>query len=196
MDDCTQGVRACGWSKTDGSARQPACNGRNCRGAYSKAIYLYCMPAAGAGAGPPVLVLRPTSGAGVGASVCTPLGTGAAASSISPCRFIDLALSDLPFSDLPLPGSRRPSWLGRPGASTASAGTAPAGNHRFWRLSALLAHTKAPYKTASRWKMLRLLTRPGRARTRRHPFRGQRGADRAGGRLLGEGGRYGRWRRA
>jgi hypothetical protein len=39
---------------------------------------------------------------------------------------------------------------------------ARAGNRRFWRLSALRAHTKAPYKTDLNRKTLRALKRPGR----------------------------------
>jgi hypothetical protein len=60
--------------------------------------------------------------------------------------------------------------------------SARAGHRRFWPLSALRAHTKAPYKTDLIWKTLRPLERPGRART------GQ-GVHRAGARrglLLGE----------
>ena len=41
-----------------------------------------------------------------------------------------------------------------------AANTARAGNRRFWR-----AHTKPPYKTNLLCKTLRLLNRPGRART-------------------------------
>jgi hypothetical protein len=33
--------------------------------------------------------------------------------------------------------------------------TARAGNRRFWRLSALHAHPKAPHKTKLLWQMLR-----------------------------------------
>ena len=40
-----------------------------------------------------------------------------------------------------------------------------AGNHRFWLLSTLRAHTKAPWKTDLHRKTLRVLNRPGRART-------------------------------
>ena len=40
-----------------------------------------------------------------------------------------------------------------------------AGNRRFWLLSALRAHTKAPYKTDFHRKMLRALNRPKAART-------------------------------
>ena len=43
-----------------------------------------------------------------------------------------------------------------------------AANRHFWRLSALRAHTKAPYKPDSLWKTLRSLKRPGRVRT--EPF--------------------------
>jgi hypothetical protein len=43
--------------------------------------------------------------------------------------------------------------------------TAPAGNRRFWLSSRLRAHTKAPYKTDLLWETLRVLNRPGRART-------------------------------
>ena len=42
---------------------------------------------------------------------------------------------------------------------------ARAGNRRFWRLSALHAHTKPPYKMNSHRKTPRELNRPGRART-------------------------------
>ena len=38
-------------------------------------------------------------------------------------------------------------------------------NAVFWRLSALRAHTKTPYKTDLLWETLRPLKRPGRART-------------------------------
>jgi hypothetical protein len=41
-----------------------------------------------------------------------------------------------------------------------------AGNHRFWRLRAPHAHTKAPYKTDLLWEeTLRAPKRPGRAQT-------------------------------
>jgi hypothetical protein len=40
-------------------------------------------------------------------------------------------------------------------------GPARAGNRRFWCLSALRAHTKAPYKTDLHRKTLRELKRPG-----------------------------------
>ena len=40
-----------------------------------------------------------------------------------------------------------------------------AGNRRFGPLSALRAHTKAPYKSDSRWQTLMALNHPGRART-------------------------------
>jgi hypothetical protein len=43
--------------------------------------------------------------------------------------------------------------------------TARAGNRRFWRLSALRAHTKAPYKMDFHRKTLRALNRPKAART-------------------------------
>jgi hypothetical protein len=52
--------------------------------------------------------------------------------------------------------------------STASVRPAPpprAGNRRFWCLSALRAHTKAPYKTDFHRKTLRALNRPWAART-------------------------------
>ena len=39
--------------------------------------------------------------------------------------------------------------------------TAPAGNRRFWRLSAQRARTKALYKTDLLWETLRALNRPG-----------------------------------
>ena len=39
---------------------------------------------------------------------------------------------------------------------------ARAGTRRFWRSSALRAHTKAPYITDLLWKTLRALKRPGR----------------------------------
>jgi hypothetical protein len=39
--------------------------------------------------------------------------------------------------------------------------TARAGKRRFLMLSALRAHTKAPYKTDLPWKMIRPLKRPG-----------------------------------
>ena len=38
-----------------------------------------------------------------------------------------------------------------------------AGHHRFWLLSALLAHGKAAYKSDLLWETLRALKRPGRA---------------------------------
>ena len=38
-------------------------------------------------------------------------------------------------------------------------------NHRFWRLSALRAHTKSPYKMDFHRKMQRALNRPGTAWT-------------------------------
>jgi hypothetical protein len=43
--------------------------------------------------------------------------------------------------------------------------SARAGNRRFWLLSALRAHTKAPYKTDLLGKTLRAFSRPGRSRT-------------------------------
>ena len=43
--------------------------------------------------------------------------------------------------------------------------TARAGNRRFRLLSALRAHTKAPYKTDLHRKTLMALNRPGTART-------------------------------
>jgi hypothetical protein len=43
--------------------------------------------------------------------------------------------------------------------------SARAGNRRFWLLSALRAHTKAPYKTTLLWETLRPHNRFGRART-------------------------------
>ena len=43
--------------------------------------------------------------------------------------------------------------------------TARAGNRRFWPLSALRAHTKAPYKTDLHSKMLMALKSPGTAWT-------------------------------
>jgi hypothetical protein len=42
-----------------------------------------------------------------------------------------------------------------------AAGTARAENRRFWLLSALRAHTKAPYNHDLLWNMLRPLKRPG-----------------------------------
>jgi hypothetical protein len=45
---------------------------------------------------------------------------------------------------------------------------ARAGNRRFWPLSGLHAHTKAPYKTDLHRKMRMALNRPGRARTVPH----------------------------
>jgi hypothetical protein len=48
--------------------------------------------------------------------------------------------------------------------STESA-TAVAGNRRFGPLSALRAHTKAPYRPDSRLETLRALNHPGWART-------------------------------
>jgi hypothetical protein len=50
-------------------------------------------------------------------------------------------------------------------ARSASDRTAHAGNRRFWLLSALCAHTKAPYKTDLHRKMLMALNRPETART-------------------------------
>ena len=51
------------------------------------------------------------------------------------------------------------------------AAPAQAGNRRFWPLSALRAHTKAPQKTDLLLETLRPLKRPGRARTsRRSPL--------------------------
>jgi hypothetical protein len=48
-----------------------------------------------------------------------------------------------------------PSWIEpRP--------TARAGNRRFWGLSALCAHTKAPYRTDLHRETLRALNRPRR----------------------------------
>jgi hypothetical protein len=58
-----------------------------------------------------------------------------------------------------------PSSVATSFAHSDSRGTARAGNRRFWRLSALRAHTKAPYKTDLLWKTPRALKRPGRART-------------------------------
>jgi hypothetical protein len=43
--------------------------------------------------------------------------------------------------------------------------SARAANRRFWLLSALRAHTKAPYKIDLHWETLRALSRPWRART-------------------------------
>jgi len=43
--------------------------------------------------------------------------------------------------------------------------TARAGNRRFWLLSTLRAHTKAPYKTDLHRKTLMALNGPGTART-------------------------------
>ena len=40
-----------------------------------------------------------------------------------------------------------------------------AGNRHLWLLSALRAHTKAPWKTDLLWETLRVLNRPERART-------------------------------
>jgi hypothetical protein len=58
-------------------------------------------------------------------------------------------------------------------AGSASA-SARAGNRRFWCLSTLRAHTKAPYKTDLHRKTLKnakALNRPGRARTVRRAGR-------------------------
>jgi hypothetical protein len=46
--------------------------------------------------------------------------------------------------------------------------TARAGNHRFGLLSALRAHTKAPYKNDLLRETLRALNRPRMARTEEH----------------------------
>ena len=43
--------------------------------------------------------------------------------------------------------------------------SARAGNRRFWWVSALRAHTKAPYESELLGETLRPLNRPGRART-------------------------------
>jgi hypothetical protein len=48
---------------------------------------------------------------------------------------------------------------------TMACQTARAGNRRFPQLSALYAHTKAPYKTDLLWETPRPLKRPGWART-------------------------------
>jgi hypothetical protein len=54
----------------------------------------------------------------------------------------------------------------RPSPTVCSASrTARAGNRRFWRLSALRAHTKRPIQTELHRKTLRALKRPRRART-------------------------------
>jgi hypothetical protein len=50
-------------------------------------------------------------------------------------------------------------------------GTARAGNHRFWLLSTLRTHTKAPYKTNLHRKTLRALNRPLAAQTVRAAHR-------------------------
>ena len=47
---------------------------------------------------------------------------------------------------------------------------ARAGNHRFGLLSALRAHTKAPYKPDLLWETRRALNCPGRARTVKPAF--------------------------
>jgi hypothetical protein len=47
----------------------------------------------------------------------------------------------------------------------SSSGSARAGKRRFWPLSALRAHTKAPHKTDLHRKTLMALNRPGAART-------------------------------
>jgi hypothetical protein len=54
-----------------------------------------------------------------------------------------------------------------PGSSAKryASGTARARNRHFRRLSALCAHTKAPYKIDFLWKTLRGLNRPSVART-------------------------------
>ena len=67
--------------------------------------------------------------------------------------------------------------------------TARAGNRRFWQLSALRAHTKAPYKIDFHRKTLRALNRPKAARTvhvavARPALRVAEGARDAGGRLV------------
>jgi hypothetical protein len=61
-----------------------------------------------------------------------------------------------------LPTSSMSRSLKKPGPTSS---TARARNHRFWRLSALRAHTKAPYKTDLHRKTLMTLNRPGTART-------------------------------
>ena len=48
--------------------------------------------------------------------------------------------------------------------------TARVGNRRFGLLSALRSHTKAPYKIDLLWETLRVLKRPGRARTVQKPW--------------------------
>ena len=53
------------------------------------------------------------------------------------------------------------------GPRLGSHGTARDGNRRFSRLSALCAHTKAPYKTDLLWETSRPLKRSERARTGR-----------------------------
>jgi hypothetical protein len=43
--------------------------------------------------------------------------------------------------------------------------TARAGNRRFWLLSTLHTHAKAPYKNNLLWETLRALNHPGKAQT-------------------------------
>ena len=59
----------------------------------------------------------------------------------------------------------KPRGRRRAGESAFSESTARAGNRRFWCLSALRAHTKAPYKMDFHRKTLRALNRPKAART-------------------------------
>ena len=60
---------------------------------------------------------------------------------------------------------RRTSMRAMFGSQARRSATARAGNRRFWMLSALRTHTKAPYKTDSLWRTLMTLKCPGRART-------------------------------
>jgi hypothetical protein len=62
-------------------------------------------------------------------------------------------------------GQTRVRVLAKAASRSRVCTTARAGNRRFWLLSALRAHTKAPYKTDLHRKTLMALNRPGAART-------------------------------
>jgi hypothetical protein len=100
------------------------------------------------------------------------------------CSLSRCAQSTSSLDSTAVPATAPPA--GQPAAAAAaaravigSAPTARAGNRRFWSLSALRAHTKAPYKTDLYRKTLGLLNRYGTARTGGRGARQPQLADRA-----------------
>jgi hypothetical protein len=81
------------------------------------------------------------------------------------CCFSPLITATLvhhtPHHHRPLSRAMRHGW------SAKNSATARAGNRLFWCLSALRAHTKAPYKINFHRETLRVLNRPKAARTGR-----------------------------